>query len=128
MTTVIDYQRSIDSVDADQEPPTVLVTFELSAGAGASSSHLCGEFNDWSTTAQPMSPCDDGGFSTTIPLQAGCRYRYRYFVDGVRWENDWEADDYVANDFGGDDSVADIPGSVDRDPTSATNGTESCCT
>jgi hypothetical protein len=38
----------------------------------------------------------------------GRRYRFRYLLDGERWANDGAADDYVANDFGVDDSVIDL--------------------
>ena len=31
--------------------------------------------------------------------------RYRYLLDGSRWENDWSADEYVPNGYGSDDSV-----------------------
>jgi hypothetical protein len=35
----------------------------------------------------------------------GRAYRFRYLLDGVRWENDWHADDYVLNVHGSHDSV-----------------------
>ena len=41
-------------------------------------------------------------------MAVGRRYRFRYLLDGRRWENDWEADDYVDNDHGGQDSVVDL--------------------
>ena len=41
---------------------------------------------------------------TTISFRPGV-YRYRYLLDGTRWENAWDADDYVPNPYGGDDSV-----------------------
>ena len=44
-------------------------------------------------------------FHTTVHLKGGRTYRYRYLVDGRRWENDWAADDYVPNEFGGEDSA-----------------------
>jgi hypothetical protein len=43
-----------------------------------------------------------------IELPAGRTYQYRYLVDGDRWENDWQADAYAPNDYGGDDSVIDL--------------------
>jgi hypothetical protein len=52
-----------------------------------------------------MSHRRDGRFSTTISLQAGETYRFRYFVDGERWENDWGADGYMPNPFGDEDSL-----------------------
>ncbi len=30
-------------------------------------------------------------------------------VDGEWWENHWEADAYIPNDFGSEDSVVDVP-------------------
>jgi hypothetical protein len=40
-----------------------------------------------------------------VALEGGRRYRYRYLADGERWINDWAADAYAPNPFGGDDSV-----------------------
>jgi hypothetical protein len=50
----------------------------------------------------------DGRFSTTISLKAGQTYRFKYYLDGERWENDWGADGYLANDFGTDDSLVKV--------------------
>jgi hypothetical protein len=55
-----------------------------------------------------MSPRKDGRFSTTISLEAGQTYRFRYLVDGERWENDWGADGYVPNTFGSEDSIVKV--------------------
>ena len=41
-------------------------------------------------------------------MAAGRAYRFRYLLDGHRWENDWAADAYKPNDFGADDSVVDL--------------------
>ena len=84
---------------------TCKVTFDLTAGAGVKDVHLCGEFNDWSPTATPMTRRKDGTFRVTVALEPGRSYRFRYLLDGDRWENDWAADDYVPNEYGGDDSV-----------------------
>ncbi|HEV7757440.1 MAG TPA: isoamylase early set domain-containing protein [Acidimicrobiales bacterium] len=84
---------------------TSRVTFELPPDIGAEQVQLCGEFNGWSTTATPLAPRKDGRFSVTLTLPTGSAYRYRFLVDGQRWENDWSADEYVQNGFGGDDSV-----------------------
>ena len=84
---------------------TCKVTFDLTAGAGVKDVNLCGEFNDWSPTATPMTRRKDGTFRVTVTLAPGPRYRFRYLLDGQRWENDWAADAYVPNEYGGDDSV-----------------------
>ena len=86
----------------------VQVTFEVDAAVQAEQANLCGEFNSWATHANPMQRKPDGGFELTLPLDPGRSYRFRYLLDGVRWENDWAADDYVPNEYGGDDSVVDL--------------------
>ena len=86
----------------------VQVTFELPASVGAASAQVCGDFNDWSPTAHPLTRHPDGTFRTTIALAAGRRWHFRYLLDGHRWENDWAADDYAPNVFGGQDSVVDL--------------------
>jgi 1,4-alpha-glucan branching enzyme len=84
------------------------VTFELPAEVGASEAYVCGEFNDWSRTATPLKRRKDGSFATTVTLEAGRHYRFRYLLSGNQWENDWDADDYLPNAFGGDDSVVSV--------------------
>ncbi len=84
-----------------------LVTFRLPAEVGATTVSLVGEFNDWSSDAHRMRREDDA-FIAVIPLMPGRVYRFRYLVDGERWLNDWAADAYVPNEFGGDDSVVDL--------------------
>jgi len=85
----------------------VTATFRLPRIDGAERAHVVGEFNDWSTTANPMRR-DDDGFTTEIKLEPGRTYRFRYLLDDERWENDWNADAYVPNEFGGEDSVIDL--------------------
>ena len=69
---------------------------------------LCGEFNDWSSTANTMKLRKDGRFSTTISLSAGRTYRFKYLLDNNRWENDSAADGYVPNSFGSEDSLVRV--------------------
>src|SRR5665811_2282573 len=83
---------------------SVLVTFELPAAAAAAAVSVCGDFNDWSPTTHWLTRTDGGSFQATLELQAGRRWRFRYLLDGQRWENDWAADDYLPNVHGGDDS------------------------
>ncbi len=84
------------------------VTFKLPAEVGAETAVLVGEFNNWDENAEPMRKLNDGSFSQTVSLEAGKSYRFRYLLDGTRWENDWEADDYLPNDHGTDDSIVAI--------------------
>lgn len=84
------------------------VTFELPAAIAVSAAHVCGDFNDWDPTATPMTRDKDGSLHASLSLDVGRRYRFRYLLEDGRWENDWNADDYVTNDFGGEDSVVAV--------------------
>ncbi|MEA3349906.1 MAG: isoamylase early set domain-containing protein [Chloroflexota bacterium] len=81
------------------------VTFELPAEIGAETASVVGEFNAWDKESHPLKKRKDGHFSRTVYLDADKEYRFRYWVDGERWENDWEADKYLPNEFGSEDSV-----------------------
>ncbi len=95
------------------------VTFTLDPGVGAQTAAVCGEWNDWSPEADVMRRDAEGGFSLTIDLDAGRAYRFRYLLDGERWDNDWAADAYQPNSFGGDDSVVDLTRLVQAAPPAA---------
>ncbi len=84
------------------------VTFRLPSEVDAEQASLCGEFNEWDANANPMKQLKNGSFSVTVSLPAGQSYRYRYLLDGERWENDWDAESYVSNEFGGEDSVITV--------------------
>ncbi len=84
------------------------ITFKVPADMNAEQAALCGEFNNWDRTTNPMKRLKDGGFSTTISVPSGQSYRFRYLLDDQRWENDWEADAYVPNEHGSDDSLVNV--------------------
>jgi 1,4-alpha-glucan branching enzyme len=84
------------------------VTFKLPAEVGAETAVLCGEFNEWNVEANPMKQLKDGSFSATVSLATGTSYRFRYLLDGAQWENDWEADAYVPNEHGTEDSIVEV--------------------
>jgi len=71
----------------------------------AESIALVGDFNSWDINASPMTRDNNGNFHITLQLSSGRKYRFRYLIDGSRWENDWLADKYEPNAFGSDDSV-----------------------
>ena len=84
------------------------VTFELPAKSKAKRVVVLGDFNDWNPEKHVLKRRKDGSFALTVSLQPGNAYRFRYLVDGERWENDHSADTYVPNPFGGDDSVVEV--------------------
>jgi hypothetical protein len=50
----------------------------------------------------------DGAFTTMFWVETGREYRFRYLLDGERWQNDQAADGYVPNPYGGQDSVLKV--------------------
>jgi len=83
---------------------TCQVTFQLPQEIKARSAALVGEFNEWDTSANPMKKVK-GVWKTSLELEKGREYQYRYFVDNAEWLNDPGADKYVPNSIDGDNSV-----------------------
>ena len=83
----------------------VTITFQLPETIWAETVHLVGDFNDWSRRSHPLSRTSNGQWTLSIDLPEGNAYQFRYLIDGTHWQNDWNADRYVSNPFGGDNSV-----------------------
>ena len=101
-----------DESDTQGEPAagpepvgTVAVAFTLPAEVEANTVALCGEFNDWSADDILLERGPDRTWRTTVALEPGRSYRYRYLLDGERWENGQQADNYAPNPYGTVDSV-----------------------
>ncbi|MGH8999963.1 MAG: isoamylase early set domain-containing protein [Acidimicrobiia bacterium] len=87
----------------DRRSGKIRVTFELPGDTG-DQVVVCGDFNDWSRTANRMAHAN-GRFVATVVVEPGGSYRFRYFIDNTRWENDPDADGYVGNNFGSEDAI-----------------------
>lgn len=87
---------------------TVRVTFALPATIWADMIHVVGDFNGWDERATPLR-LTDSGWMATVELEPGRDYQYRYLLDGSEWHNDWQADRYEPNAYGGDNSVVSTP-------------------
>jgi 1,4-alpha-glucan branching enzyme len=90
--------------------PACQVTFVLPKEAAPEAESVCvlGEFNHWSQDAHPLRRLKSGDFTVTLELESGRSYRFRYIIDGWKYENDWYADRYEPNPYGGEDSVIDV--------------------
>ncbi len=84
------------------------VTFKCNNTEGAENALLVGDFNTWSLHENPMKKLKNGSFSVTLSLQAGNSYQFRYVLDGDTWRNDEEADSYVPNEYGEENSVVTV--------------------
>ena len=82
------------------------VTFVLPAEAalGAQSVNLVGDFNNWDKEATALKIKADASWETSLSLEAGREYHFRYLIDHDRWENDWNADKYVPSPYGDSDN------------------------
>jgi hypothetical protein len=84
------------------------VTFRFPPTDGVVELYLCGDFNNWHKSGAPLRQEADGSWVVTLTLETGKSYRFRYYDNQSRWHNDWEADAYVPNEFGTEDSVVDL--------------------
>jgi len=90
--------------------PACKVTFVLPKEAAPDAESVCilGEFNNWAQDAHPLKRLKGGDFTIALELETGRSYRFRYIIDGWKYENDWFADRYEPNPYGGEDSVVDV--------------------
>ena len=82
------------------------VTFTLPKIAASDAKSVCivGDFNDWNIHANPMKKLKNGDYTIKLDLEPGKEYQYRYFIDELIWENDWNADKYVRSLYGDSDN------------------------
>ena len=69
---------------------------------------LVGDFNGWDPESTPLKKLRNGSFAVTVELLPGRTYRFKYLIDQSRWENDWYADMYISNPYGGEDSAVAV--------------------
>ncbi len=79
------------------------VTFSFSHPK-AKKVELVGDFTDWQPQSMKFVK-KDSVFKLKHRLETDKQFHFRYLVDGQIWDNDHQADDYVPNGFGEDNSV-----------------------
>lgn len=82
----------------------VTLTLPLEAAKEAKKVAVVGDFNNWKSTANPMKKFKAGEFKTTLSLEKGKEYQFRYLIDGKSYENDWEADKYIQSPVSTDEN------------------------
>jgi len=65
--------------------------------------HLCGSFNNWSESSDPMKK-DSAGTWKKIKMLPGGTHEYKFLVDGD-WTLDPECHDTTSNKFGTENNV-----------------------
>ena len=82
--------------------PVCKVTFKVGQEEAGNATRvvLVGDFNQWDENANEMKKLKDGSFSTSIDLETGREYQFRYFADENTWLNEKEADRFISSGFG----------------------------
>ncbi len=83
--------------------PICKVTFTIPKEIGErfKTASVLGDFNQWDINANIMLKLKkDRSFSTTIDLDKGKEYKFRYLLDGEQWANEPDADDQILTHFG----------------------------
>ncbi|HHF2950709.1 TPA: isoamylase early set domain-containing protein [Vibrio diabolicus] len=81
----------------------VEVTFELDKDQW-DSIHIAGDFNNWQPEQMKLvKKSRQFKFKTRLPKEQNVQFRY--LLNDAKWENDPQADAYVPNAFGSDNSV-----------------------
>ena len=81
------------------------VTFEFNISQ-ATKVQLVAEFNDWQPVDMKYSKKDQV-YRAKVRLPKDKQFHFRYLIDNEIWENDHQADAYIANGFGSDNSIVD---------------------
>ncbi len=91
--------------------PVCKVTFELPKKVvnGAKEVVVLGEFNNWQVENGLKMKANKTAFTAALELPTGRNYQFRYFIDNVRWENDGNADGYVASPYGVENCLVTLP-------------------
>ena len=79
------------------------VTFEFSR-ENVNSVSLVAEFNDWQPVKMTYSK-KLKAFRAKVRLPKDENFHFRYLLDETEWENDNQADKYLPNEFGTENSV-----------------------
>lgn len=83
----------------------VIVIFEIPGTVWAERINVVGDFNGWDPQSLPFQQDRAGNWRVELELDAGREYRFRYLFDGEHWRDDWQADKYAPNPYGGYDSI-----------------------
>jgi hypothetical protein len=82
-----------------------LVKFQLPASVSGRSAYLYGDFPEGDRAPKRMRRLSGGGFSATLTLLTGHKFRFHYVLDGTRWMNDPAVEDSMPNVLGMEESI-----------------------
>jgi len=65
---------------------------------------LVADFNHWQPAPMKFDR-KNKRFTAKVRLPNDNAFHFKYLLDGKEWENDYNAEQYIPNDFGSDNSV-----------------------
>ncbi|MCB0022541.1 MAG: isoamylase early set domain-containing protein [Caldilinea sp.] len=83
----------------------VKVTFVMPYEEGQAAISVLGDFNDWDPAKTKLIKRRNSTCSNSVVLEAGQRYRFRYYTADGNWINDPEADGYEASEHGSENCI-----------------------
>lgn len=83
----------------------VKVTFSLPYTEGQAPVSVVGDFNQWNQSSNKMARRSNGTCSTSVSLEPGQRYRFRYYSEDGQWFNDEAADAYEASEHASENCI-----------------------
>ena len=89
---------------ANKKKGVTEVAFVLPAEVEGEVVYVIGDFNEWEKS-HPMKQQKDGSGKLAVELEPDCDCQFRYLVDEEQWLNDPEADNYLPNPYGEENSV-----------------------
>lgn len=93
------------------------VTFSYPALDGVQTVKVLGDFNNWDAHKAPVMKKSKTDFSTSLELNLGQAYEFKYLVNDSQWENDFSADKYVSSPFTGIENSVIIIDNVENKTT-----------
>lgn len=89
----------------------IIFTLPAEALEGATEVTILGDFNNWTPDDKyKLEKQKDGSYKTSVALEEGQTYQYRFLLSDGRWVNDYHAQNYQpVYEFSVENSVITVP-------------------
>lgn len=94
--------KKVNKRDSDRVKVTFVLPEDHDFGETVS---VVGDFNDWTSGEHTFVRRSNQTYSTSVMLEEGERYAFRYYSEEKGWANETEADDFEHNEYGSTNSI-----------------------
>ena len=100
----------------------IVFTLPAEALEGATEAVVLGDFNNWTPGHEfELKRQADGSYKTTVELEGGKTYQYRFLLNNGTWQNDYHAEEYLpVSGLYIDNSVITVPEIVEEEVKQST--------